>query len=91
MVPTSRALHVRVPRFVFLAGILTAMLIPVAAQAAGSSPYVLMASCSPDRSSALALSAAQIGSGSYIFLSPATGVTEASFWLDDTAAGGSAP
>jgi hypothetical protein len=47
-----------------------------------------MASAHSDRSSAVALSGAHLNGSTYVFLTPTTGVTKASFWLDNSAATG---
>ena len=80
-----RSIHVRVPRFVMLLGIITAFLIPVVAQAGTSSPFTLMTSQSPDRGSATAVSGAQLSGSAYIFMTPTSGVQKTSFWLDNPA------
>jgi hypothetical protein len=80
-----RSIHVRVPRLVMLIGIITAFLIPVVAQAGTSSPFTLMASQSPDRGSATAVSGAQLSGSAYIFMTPTSGVQKTSFWLDNPA------
>lgn len=90
MVPSSRPLHVRVPHLVFLIGIAAALLIPIVAQGANSSPFSLTTSRSSDRSSASALSGLQVSGNAYVFLSSTSDVKKASFWLDNTAASGSA-
>ena len=85
-----RSIHVRVPRLVMLIGIITAFLIPVVAQAGTSSPFTLMASQSPDRGSATAVSGAQLSGSAYIFMTPTSGVEKVSFWLDNAAMSGTA-
>lgn len=90
MTPTSRPRLLGRPRLLLLIGIVTALLIPVVVQATNSAAFALMASGSPDRSSAVALSGAQVGGNVYIFLSPSEGVEKASFWLDDPAMSGPA-
>ena len=90
MVLRRRRLHVRLPRTVLLAGILTAFLIPVVAQAATSPSFALMASKSSDRSSPVALAGTQVNGSVYVFLTPTTGVSKVSFWLDNPSMSGTA-
>jgi mannan endo-1,4-beta-mannosidase len=88
MAPSPRTVHVRVPHAVLLIGIVTAFLLPVVAQAATSASFTMMASRSPDRSSAVALSGAQLSGIAYLFLTPTSGVTKVNFWLDNPAMNG---
>jgi cell division septation protein DedD len=90
MLLTPRPLHVRVPRALLLVGIGAAFLVPVVAQAATSSTYSLMSARSANRSSAVALSGTQISGNAYIFLTPTSGVTKVSFWLDNPSMTGAA-
>ena len=89
MFNSSRLLHARVPHLLLIVGSIAALLIPVvAATAATSSSYVLMVSKSSDRSSAVALAGVHVTGNAYIFLTPTSGVTKASFWLDNTSMSG---
>ncbi len=90
MVLTRQRLHVRLPRTVLLVGIVTAFLIPVVAQAATSPSFALMSSKSSDRSSPVALAGGQVSGSVYIFLTPTSGVSKVSFWLDNPTMSGTA-
>jgi mannan endo-1,4-beta-mannosidase len=89
MTPTPRPLRGRLPQL-FVLALLSALLIPVVAQAAAGPSYVLVFSHSSDRSSTAYLSGAQVSGNVYILLTPDTGVTEASFWLDNPKLSGAA-
>jgi mannan endo-1,4-beta-mannosidase len=82
---SPRLLHARVPRLLVVIGSLAALLIPVVVFAAGGSTYSLMVSGSPSRTSAVALDGNQVSGNVYIFMSPTSGVTKTSFWLDNPA------
>jgi hypothetical protein len=70
-------------------GLAAAMLIPVVAMAATTPTYTLM-STSSSRGSGVALSGLNLTGNVYIIMTPTTGVTKASFWLDNTAMSGTA-
>ena len=61
-----------------------AVILPVAAEAA----YTLAVSTVSSRSGAVALSGATLSGDSYIFVTPATGIEEVRFWLDNPDATG---
>ena len=90
MLSSSRPLHVRGLRQVVLVGALVALLVPVVAQAATASNFALLTSSSSGRDSAVTLSGDQLSGSDYVFLTPTSGVTKASFWLDNPAMSGAA-
>jgi hypothetical protein len=83
--PTAR---VRLPRLLTMLGILAALLVPVAAFAASSPSYALMVSSSSSRTSPTALAGARVSGNVYIIMTPTSGVTKVSFWLDNPAMSG---
>ena len=83
MLSSFRPLHVRGLRHVVLLGVLVALLVPVVTQAVTASNFDLLTSSSPSRDSGVTLSGAQLSGSKYVFLTPAKGVTRASFWLDN--------
>ena len=86
----NRLLSNRALRLVALAALSCALILPVAATMVAGSSFALMRSTSSSRSDAASLSGATLTGNAYIFLTPTTGVTKASFWLDNTAASGTA-
>jgi hypothetical protein len=85
---TPRPHHRRAFYFLLAVGTVVALLVPLVTQAANSAPFALMASTHSDRSSAVALSGANLSGNTYVFLTPTAGVSKASFWLDNPAATG---
>ncbi len=83
-------LHHRVLRLIALTALSSALILPIAANAVAGSSFTLMRSTSSTRSNALTLAGAALTGNAYIFLTPTSGVSRASFWLDDTAASGTA-
>lgn len=78
-------------RVFFVIGLIAAVLIPISTFASSSgTSYELKVSKSSDRSSATALAGSQVSGKVYIFLTPTSGVEEASFWLDNPAMTGAA-
>jgi hypothetical protein len=86
----NRVLRNRALRLVALAALSCALILPVASTMVAGSSFALMRSTSSSRSDAASLSGATLTGNAYIFLTPTTGVTKASFWLDNTAASGTA-
>ena len=80
----------RAPHALILAAFMVALIIPVAVYAASAPSYALMNSASPSRTAPVALAGTTISKSVYLILTPTSGVTKASFWLDNTAATGTA-
>ena len=69
-------------------GVVATLMLAAAASATAGPAFSLMVSSAPNRSSAVALSGAQLNGGEYVFLTPTSGVTGVAMWLDDPSMSG---
>jgi len=76
-------MHDRVLRLLALAALTSALIVPIAANLVAGSSFTLMSSTSPSRSNAVNLSGATLTGNVYIFLTPSSGVTTATYYLDN--------
>jgi hypothetical protein len=85
---TARRLYAYSPKKFVIVAAITALLVPIVVLATPGSAYSVMVSASSNRTSPGDLSGSTVKGNAYVFVTPVTGVTSASFWLDNAAASG---